>query len=151
VSDPLELPPAEPAAGVPVDLTPAQGAERLADPGIGWAYVDQKVFWPKLHDLAGLRMLIVKRPALSTAEGLAGLIRGRVRPTSSPATCTNVSAHLCVARAGPRCAACSIPDRHGGGSSAHAERSGRGLDVGRAARACHGRAVEQMSRLESTP
>ena len=67
------------AAGLPVDLSPAQAAARLADPGIGWAYVDQKHFCPKLHALAGLRSLIVKRPAITTAEVLAGPVRGRLR------------------------------------------------------------------------
>jgi anthranilate phosphoribosyltransferase len=66
------------AAGVPVDLAAAQAAQRLADPGIGWAYVDQKAFCPKLYDLADLRTLIVKRPAITTAEALLGPIRGQV-------------------------------------------------------------------------
>jgi len=65
------------AAGVPVDLAPEEAAARLADPGIGWAYVDQKAFCPKLYALAGLRTLIVKRPAITTAEVLAGPVRGR--------------------------------------------------------------------------
>jgi anthranilate phosphoribosyltransferase len=66
------------AAGVPVDLVPAQAAERLADPAVGWAYVDQKTFCLKLHALSGLRTLIVKRPAITTCEALLGPIRGRV-------------------------------------------------------------------------
>ncbi len=66
------------AAGVPVDLSPVQGAERLGDPAVGWAYVDQKAFCPKLHHLADLRTLIVKRPAITTCEALLGPIRGRV-------------------------------------------------------------------------
>ena len=65
------------AAGLPVDLTPEQAAARLGDPGIGWAYVDQKAFCPKLYALAGLRTLIVKRPAITTSEVLAGPVRGR--------------------------------------------------------------------------
>ena len=65
------------AAGIPVDLAPAQAADRLGDPAIGWAYVDQRAFCPKLHDLAALRTLIVKRPAISTCEGLLGPIRGQ--------------------------------------------------------------------------
>jgi anthranilate phosphoribosyltransferase len=65
------------AAGAPVDLTPEEAAARLADPRIGWAYVDQKAFCPKLHALAELRRLIVKRPAITTAEVLAGPVRGR--------------------------------------------------------------------------
>ena len=67
------------AAGLPVDLTPEEAAARLGDPGIGWAYVDQKAFCPKLHALAGLRTLIVKRPAITTAEVLAGPVRGRLK------------------------------------------------------------------------
>jgi anthranilate phosphoribosyltransferase len=65
------------AAGLPVDLTPEEAAARLGDPGIGWAYVDQQAFCPKLYALTGLRTLIVKRPAITTAEVLAGPVRGR--------------------------------------------------------------------------
>ncbi|MDH4096466.1 MAG: anthranilate phosphoribosyltransferase [Betaproteobacteria bacterium] len=67
------------AAGLPVDLTPEQAASRLGDPAIGWSYVDQKAFCPKLYALTGLRTLIVKRPAITTAEVLAGPVRGRRR------------------------------------------------------------------------
>ena len=67
------------AAGVPVDLGPEEAAARVGDPLIGWAYVDQKAFCPKLYNLAALRTLIVKRPALTTAEVLAGPVRGRVK------------------------------------------------------------------------
>jgi anthranilate phosphoribosyltransferase len=63
---------------VPVDLGPAQAAERLGDPAVGWAYVDQRAFCPKLHDLSELRTLIVKRPAITTCEALLGPIRGRI-------------------------------------------------------------------------
>jgi anthranilate phosphoribosyltransferase len=65
------------AAGVAVDLTVEEAAARIADSRIGWAYVDQKVFCPKLHQLADFRTLIVKRPAITTAEVLAGPVRGR--------------------------------------------------------------------------
>jgi anthranilate phosphoribosyltransferase len=41
--------------------------------------VDQKAFCPKLHRLTDLRTLIVKRPAITTAEVLAGPVRGRSR------------------------------------------------------------------------
>jgi anthranilate phosphoribosyltransferase len=41
--------------------------------------VDQKAFCPKLYALAHLRTLIVKRPAITTAEVLAGPVRGRVK------------------------------------------------------------------------
>lgn len=45
-----------------------QVATRLQDPDIGWGYLDQAVFAPKLAALAGLRNKIVKRSALSTVE-----------------------------------------------------------------------------------
>ena len=67
------------AAGVPVDFSPEQAAARLADPRIGWAYVDQKKFAPKLHALSALRTLIVKRPAITTLEVLLGPLRGRAK------------------------------------------------------------------------
>lgn len=67
------------AAGIPVDLTTDQGAERLADPAIGWTYIDQRAFNPKLYALTRLRTLIVKRPALTTVEVMAGAIRGRAK------------------------------------------------------------------------
>jgi anthranilate phosphoribosyltransferase len=67
------------AAALPVDLTPEEAARRLADARIGWAYVDQSAFCPKLYALAHLRTLIVKRPAITTAEVLAGPVRGRKR------------------------------------------------------------------------
>ncbi len=67
------------AAGLSVDLSVEDAAERLADPACGWAYLDQRVFCPKLHRLAGLRTLIVKRPSITTVEVLAGPLRGRIK------------------------------------------------------------------------
>ena len=67
------------ASGAPVAATPAEVSTRLADPQTGWAYCDQSVFNPRLHALAGLRSLIVKRPALATVEVMAGPVRGRRR------------------------------------------------------------------------
>ncbi len=67
------------SAGVAVDLTPSQAAEQLADPAIGWAYVDQRFSCPPLHDLAELRTRIVKRPCLTTLEVLLGPVRGTSR------------------------------------------------------------------------
>ena len=67
------------AAGLPVDLAPEAAAARLGDPRIGWAYLDQKAFCPKLYALTPLRTLIVKRPAITTAEVLAGPVRGRLK------------------------------------------------------------------------
>jgi anthranilate phosphoribosyltransferase len=67
------------AAGLPVDLSPEDAARRLGDARLGWAYVDQKAFSPKLHALSDLRTLIVKRPAITTIEVLAGPVRGATR------------------------------------------------------------------------
>ncbi len=65
------------AAGVVVDDTPERIAARLEDPAIGWGYVDQSRFCPKLYALTELRRLMVKRPAITTTEVLAGPIKGR--------------------------------------------------------------------------
>lgn len=65
------------AAGVPVDLTPQQAAQRLAHEDIGWAYVDQQQFCPPLFGLMNLRTEIVKRPSLTTLDVLCGPVRGR--------------------------------------------------------------------------
>jgi len=54
-------------------------ASRLADPAIGWGYMDQAIFNPPLCGLNGLRNLIVKRPVLSTTEVLLDPIRGQQR------------------------------------------------------------------------
>jgi len=65
------------AAGQPVGLSVSEAAEKVADPGIGWAYVDQSSYAPLLHALAQLRNLIVKRSVLNTAEIAIAPIRGR--------------------------------------------------------------------------
>ncbi len=67
------------AAGTPVDLSPSQAAARIADPAIGWAYVDQAAWCPKLHALTDLRTRIIKRPAITTIETVTGPIRARGR------------------------------------------------------------------------
>jgi anthranilate phosphoribosyltransferase len=64
-------------AGVNVDLSLEEAAARLADSGVGWAYVDQKAFCPKLYNLASFRSLIVKRPVITTVEVALGPLRGR--------------------------------------------------------------------------
>jgi anthranilate phosphoribosyltransferase len=66
-------------AGINVDRSVAQAAQVLADPAIGWSYVDQKAFCPALHDLIPLRSRIVKRPVLTTVEVLTGPVRGRLK------------------------------------------------------------------------
>lgn len=65
------------AAGAPVDLSPVEAAERLADPEIGWSYVDQRAFCASLYNLAELRATIVKRQAITTTEVLVRPIHGR--------------------------------------------------------------------------
>lgn len=51
-------------------------AERIANPDIGWGYIDQSTMCPPLHDLNELRARIVKRPVLSTTEVLVLPIKG---------------------------------------------------------------------------
>jgi anthranilate phosphoribosyltransferase len=65
------------AAGVPVDLTPAQAAARLADPALGWTYLDQAQSNPGLHNLVGLRAQMIKRQVLTTVEVLSKPIAGK--------------------------------------------------------------------------
>ncbi len=65
------------AAGVDVDKTPHDAAQRLTDSETGWAYVDQANYCPKLHDLIGLRSKIIKRQAVTTVEVLTKPIAGR--------------------------------------------------------------------------
>ena len=65
------------AAGIAVDLSPAEAAARLSDPTIGWSYIDQRAFAPKLHALVPLRGTIVKRQAITTVEVMARPIHGR--------------------------------------------------------------------------
>ncbi len=65
------------AAGVNVELSPAEAAAQIANPDIGWAYIDQRAFCAPLHDLVPLRQRIVKRPVITTVEVLVGPVRAR--------------------------------------------------------------------------
>jgi anthranilate phosphoribosyltransferase len=65
------------AAGVDVDLSTKDAAARLSDESLGWAYVDQASFAPKLHDLIDLRRKMIKRSVITTVEVLAKPIVGR--------------------------------------------------------------------------
>ncbi|MGI9310453.1 MAG: anthranilate phosphoribosyltransferase, partial [bacterium] len=65
------------AAGIPTDLSPAQAAKRIAEPRIGWAYLDQSRYAPPLHRLAELRTRMVKRCCLTTLEVVLGPLRAR--------------------------------------------------------------------------
>lgn len=51
-------------------------ARRIADPDIGWGYLDQRMLCQPLHELNDLRARIVKRPVLSTTEVLVTPIKG---------------------------------------------------------------------------
>ena len=64
-------------AGINVDRDASEAAGEIANPDIGWSYIDQKAFCPALHDLIPLRTRIVKRPVLTTVEVLTGPVRGR--------------------------------------------------------------------------
>ncbi|MCK5903542.1 MAG: anthranilate phosphoribosyltransferase [Cocleimonas sp.] len=63
------------AAGVDVNLTPEAATKQLET--IGWTYIDQSQFAPKLHDLIPLRQRIIKRQVLTTVEVLLGPIRAK--------------------------------------------------------------------------
>lgn len=65
------------AAGVTIDLSPQQAAMKLANPAIGWAYLDQAQANPALFSLQGLRQRMIKRPSLATLEKLTQPIRAR--------------------------------------------------------------------------
>lgn len=67
------------ALGIDVDQGPEAAAARLADPAVGWAYVDQARFAPGLHDLIELRQRMIKRSVITTVEVLARPISGRNR------------------------------------------------------------------------
>lgn len=65
------------ALGLDVDQSPEAAAARLSDSSLGWGYVDQAAYCPKLHDLVSLRSLIIKRQAVTTVEVLAKPVAGR--------------------------------------------------------------------------
>lgn len=67
------------AAGVPVNLTPAEAAARLADPAVGWSYVDQAQSNPGMHNLIPLRSQMIKRQVLTTVEVLSKPIVGKLK------------------------------------------------------------------------
>ena len=57
-------------AGVTTDLSVQVAAERLSNPDLGWAYIDQAQATPALYELQDLRTRIIKRPSLATLEKL---------------------------------------------------------------------------------
>jgi len=67
------------AADIDVELSPRQAAKRIADPQIGWSYVDQRHYNPALYNLVELRNLIVKRSCITTIEVMSGPVRAKGR------------------------------------------------------------------------
>ena len=67
--------------GINVDISVADAAKQLANPDIGWAYIDQKAINPSLHSLVDLREQLIKRSALTTTESLLKPISGRKETT----------------------------------------------------------------------
>ena len=65
------------AAGINVNLTPAEAAKRIENTDIGWAYTDQAAYSPALSSLTDLRERIVKRQVLTTVEVLVGPVRAK--------------------------------------------------------------------------
>lgn len=65
------------AVGKKVDLSPEAAAEQIARPDIGWAYLDQSVYCPALHEMTDFRAEMVKRTVITTVEVLIGPIRGK--------------------------------------------------------------------------
>ncbi|MBD3620127.1 MAG: anthranilate phosphoribosyltransferase [Chromatiales bacterium] len=65
------------AAGKKVDMSVDEAKAQIANPDIGWAYIDQKVYNPGLHELLPLRARMIKRQVMTTVEVLVGPIRGR--------------------------------------------------------------------------
>ena len=45
--------------------------ERLENKDIGWAYADQSIFNPKLHNLMNLRKQIIKRPGYYNSRSVS--------------------------------------------------------------------------------
>ena len=70
------------AAGVPLDLSPAEAAKALENEEIGWAYVDQRACAPKLYALLDLRKRMIKRSVLTTVETLVQPLRARGRTST---------------------------------------------------------------------
>ena len=64
-------------AGLNVLLSDKEVCDRLENKKIGWGYIDQSVFAPKLYELKDLRSEIIKRPVITTIEVLANPIKAK--------------------------------------------------------------------------
>jgi len=69
------------AAGINVDYSMQEGLAQINNPDAAWAYLDQKIICPSLHNLIPLRTQIVKRPVITTVEVLIGPVRGKKSTT----------------------------------------------------------------------
>jgi len=58
------------AAGIDVDLSLQSVTQRLNNPDLAWAFIDQHYASPKLFALQDLRTRMIKRPCLATLEKL---------------------------------------------------------------------------------
>lgn len=63
------------AAGKDPLISHEQAARNLQSPEIGWAYIDQSLFFPELDALKTMRKEMVKRPFLATFEKLLQPLR----------------------------------------------------------------------------
>ena len=88
------------AAGVPVDLAPAQAAARAGDPRIGWAYVDQKAVLSQAPRIGGPAHAHREAPGHHDGGGTGG---AGTRPARDPPghrlRAQALFAHLRAARA----------------------------------------------------
>ena len=64
-------------AGLDVLLSDREVCDRLENKKIGWGYIDQSIFAPKLYGLKDLRSEIIKRPVITTIEVLANPIKAK--------------------------------------------------------------------------
>lgn len=66
------------ALGLDVDCSTEQAKNRLENPSIGWAYVDQASYCKGLHNMVSLRNRIIKRTVINTVETLVAPLRGKI-------------------------------------------------------------------------
>jgi len=64
-------------AGVNVDLSVQQATERVNNPNLAWAYIDQQHATPALYALEDLRKRMIKRPSLAALEKLIMPIKAK--------------------------------------------------------------------------
>jgi anthranilate phosphoribosyltransferase len=67
------------AAGKQIDRSVKDAVSCIDNKDIGWSYVDQKQYLPKLHDLVELRDTMVKRTCISTLEVVMKPVSGATK------------------------------------------------------------------------